>query len=104
MISSKSGHICRIVIFKTVVRLGDSLRGYLDFQGGAVPCYECVIRAETNEFFDESQRRINVDEDLSFVTVPVDISAVHKSKGILCVSLTLFSSQNTGECNKDIMV
>ncbi|VDN98385.1 unnamed protein product [Rodentolepis nana] len=81
VISAPSGHICRIGIFKTVTRLGDSFRGYLDFRTANLPSFECVIRAETYEFFDPfPQTDIYPDKVLSFFTVPIDVPSVSKSK------------------------
>ena len=84
VISSKNGHICRLGIFKTVVRLGDSFRGYLDFQAATIPCHECVIQADTNEFFDPSpQQDICMKGDLPFSTLSVDLPIGANTKGIL---------------------
>ncbi|KAM7541630.1 hypothetical protein Aperf_G00000036453 [Anoplocephala perfoliata] len=82
-ISAPNGHICRIGIFKTVARLGDSLRGYLDFRSATLPSFECVIRADTNEYFDPShQVDIYPARDLSFFTVPIDVPAASKTKAL----------------------
>nr|CDS32136.1 retrograde Golgi transport protein RGP1 [Hymenolepis microstoma] len=83
MLSAPSGHICRIGIFKTVTRLGDSFRGYLDFRTASLPSFECIIRGETYEFFDPfPQTDIYPDKDLSFFTVPIDVPSVSKSKAL----------------------
>lgn len=87
MISAPNGHICRIGIFKMVARLGDSLRGYLDFRTASLPSFECIIRAQTYEYFDPSpQTDIYPDKDLSFFSVPIDVPSVSKSKGIFYFS------------------
>ncbi|VDK33125.1 unnamed protein product [Taenia asiatica] len=83
MLSGPNGHICRIGLFKMVARLGDSLRGYLDFRAATLPAFECIIGADTNEFLDPTPHRdINSGDNLSFSTLPIDIPNVSKNKGI----------------------
>uniref|UniRef100_A0A5K3EZE0 Arrestin_N domain-containing protein n=1 Tax=Mesocestoides corti TaxID=53468 RepID=A0A5K3EZE0_MESCO len=82
VISGPNGHICRIGFFKTAARLGDSLRGFLDFQAAAVPCFECVIRATTNEYFDLSfQQENTLEKDLLFFTTPIEVPRDSREKG-----------------------
>ncbi|VUZ53046.1 unnamed protein product [Hymenolepis diminuta] len=83
MISAPNGHICRIGIFKMIARLGDSLRGYLDFRTTSLPSFECIIRAQTYEYFDSSpQTDVYPDKDLSFFSFPIDVPSVSKSKAL----------------------
>lgn len=65
-----------------VARLGDSLRGYLDFRAATLPAFECIIRAETNEFLDLTPHRdINSENSLLFSTLAIDIPNISKNVG-----------------------
>ncbi|KAM3174775.1 hypothetical protein ACTXT7_009833 [Hymenolepis weldensis] len=57
------------------------LSGPLDFRTASLPSFECIIRAQTYEYFDPSpQTDIYPDKDLSFFSVPIDVPSVSKSK------------------------
>nr|CDS16268.1 retrograde Golgi transport protein RGP1 [Echinococcus granulosus] len=81
MLSGPNGHICRIGMFKTVARLGDLLRGYLDFRMATLPTFECIIWADTDEFLDPTSRQeTNLENNLLFSTLPIDIPTASKDK------------------------
>lgn len=78
------------------------MRGYLDFRSATLPSFECVIRADTYDYFDPShQVDICPNRDLSIFTVPIDVLAASKNKGTFLLThslFCLFSSQLTRKC------
>lgn len=77
-------------LFKTAARLGDTIRGYLDFSASKIPCYSCKVRAETCEVIDliaddqvlqESSKALT--SSMPFFTLPIDVIYSSQGKGNL---------------------
>ncbi|VDM31114.1 unnamed protein product [Hydatigera taeniaeformis] len=83
MLSGPNGHICRITIFKTVARLGDLLRGYLDFRAATLPAFECIIRADTYEFLDLTTYPDNdLRSNLLFSALTINVSTAFQNRDV----------------------
>lgn len=84
VISGPNGQICRLGMLKTAVRLGDSLRGFLDFRSATQTCFECTIRSQTSECaYPIPENAPPESSGLHFFTSPTEVVSRNQRKGEL---------------------